>query len=187
MGATQDVPTMTTTTTAASTPTAPYATPSTPVAPGETRTRAFLVGAILMCVVVSTVAMVAFIWSGWFKVPEPTTAIIVEGDASFDGTVLFVSGSNLKTPIETRLHASNNYITPILLEPGEYKFTATHNGRDLLRTRVIVRRFLGLRFNLSDYVAQPLTDAAIDAGSAAPGSSPPPPPTPPGPSTPGKQ
>jgi hypothetical protein len=107
--------------------------------------------------------MVAFIWSGWFKVPEPTTAIIVEGDASFDGTVLFVSGSNLKTPIETRLHASNNYITPILLEPGEYTITANHAGRDLLRTRVIVRRFLGLRFDLTEYADRPFTDEAVPA------------------------
>ena len=51
-----------------------------------------LVGVIMAGVVISTIVMVGFIWYRWSGVREPTSAIIIEGDASLDGTTITVTG-----------------------------------------------------------------------------------------------
>jgi hypothetical protein len=109
----------------------------------------FFVGMILALIVGSTLIMVGFIWYRWHDVREPTTAVIVEGDASLDGTVITVTGERL---ITTSLKESNNYIAPVLVEPGMYLVKAEHNGVVLIQKRVEVKRFLGVRFDLKEYV-----------------------------------
>ena len=49
-----------------------------PVAAG----RGLLVGVIMAGIVVSAMVMVGFIWYRWSGVREPTSAVIIEGDAS---------------------------------------------------------------------------------------------------------
>src|SRR5688572_4604577 len=56
-----------------------------------------LVGVILGVLVASTLMMAGFIWYRWQGVNEPTTAVIVEGDATFDGTVITVTGARTIT------------------------------------------------------------------------------------------
>jgi hypothetical protein len=109
--------------------------------------RGKLVGVILGAVVAAALLMAAFIWYRSHAVHEPTTAVIVEGNAALDGTVITVTGART---ITTRLTAGNNYAAPVLLEPGRYWVRATHGGRKLLDHEVEVKRFLGVRIKLSD-------------------------------------
>lgn len=111
--------------------------------------RGPLVAAILVFLVASTVVMVSFIWYRWSGVREPTTAIILRGDASLDGTEVTVSGERT---IPATLDASNKYYAPILVEPGEYTVVAQLRGKTLVRTSVEVKRFLGVEFDLSTIV-----------------------------------
>jgi hypothetical protein len=108
-----------------------------------------IVGIILTGITVATVVMVSFIWYRWQAVREPTTQIIVDGDETFDGTVVTVRGPQQFT---TTLSKSNNYHAPVLLAPGRYVVTAERNGLPILIKEVEVKRFAGLRFDLVEYV-----------------------------------
>src|SRR5215213_3244065 len=124
MANTQDVPTragsvMTTsastshptpTPTPTPTTTAPGASPPPPsstAVEGERKSGGLLVGLIVGGVVFATVLMVSFIWYRWNGVHEPTTAVIMQGDASLDGTVITVTGG--RRPERTTLDAGNSY------------------------------------------------------------------------------
>jgi hypothetical protein len=78
-------------------------------------------------------------------VREPTTAIIVAGDASLVGTEITVSGGRT---ITATIDSGNNYRVPILVDPGEYVVSASLHGQTLFRTTVQVQRFLGVEFDL---------------------------------------
>jgi hypothetical protein len=111
--------------------------------------RAPLVAAILVLLVTATVTMVGFIWYRWSGVREPTTAVIMHGDASLAGTEITVSGERMVT---ATLAASNNYHVPILVEPGEYLVTAQLRGQPIVRATVQVKRFIGIEFDLPTIV-----------------------------------
>lgn len=122
--------------------------------------REKLVGVILGTVVASALAMATFIWYRWHAVDEPTTAVIVEGNAALAGTIITITGHRT---VKTELTAPKNYVATVLLEPGRYWVTAQLDGRELLRHEVEVERFLGQRIRLSDLVPDP-------ASRGAPGS-----------------
>ena len=84
---------------------------------------------------IATLVMVTFIWYRWSGVQEPMTAIIIDGDASLDGTVITVAGGRTVT---ATLDASNDYNVPILVEPGQYIVTAQRDGVLILRYQVEV-------------------------------------------------
>ena len=109
--------------------------------------RGMLVGVIMAGIVISTMVMVGFIWYRWSGVREPTTAVIVEGDASLDGTEITVEGE--RGPEHTSLNAANDYRAAVLVLPGRYWVTARREGVVLLRRQVEVERFLAVQFNLS--------------------------------------
>ena len=151
----------------------PTASPAKP-APEDTADfngyqRGPLVAAILVLLVASTVVMVAFIWYRWSGVREPTTAVIMRGDATLDGTEITVSGERTVT---ATLDASNKYYVPILVEPGEYLVIAELRGKTLVRTTVQVKRFLGVEFDLSTIVKDAVARGTLTLD-------PPPPPPPP--------
>jgi hypothetical protein len=112
--------------------------------------RGIFVGFIIFFLIASTVAMVAFIWYRWNGVREPTTAVIVHGDAGLAGTLITVSGPD--RVVRATLDSSNNYNVPILVDPGVYTVRAELGGRLLLNKDVEVRRFFGVMFNLSQFV-----------------------------------
>jgi hypothetical protein len=87
--------------------------------------RGRLVALILIGVVVATAVMVASIWYRWSGVREPTTAIIVSGDASLAGTEVIVTGVRATATLD----ASNKYRVTILVEPGEYVVIAKLRDR----------------------------------------------------------
>jgi hypothetical protein len=111
--------------------------------------RGPLVAAILVLLVSATVVMVAFTWYRWSGVREPTTAVIMHGDASLSGTEITVAGERI---VKATLDASNNYHVPILVDPGEYLVTAQFRGKPIVRTTVEVKRFIGVEFNLPTIV-----------------------------------
>jgi hypothetical protein len=112
--------------------------------------RSLLVGLILTSVGVATVGMVTFIWYRWHGVQEPTTAVIIDGDASLEGTTITVRGG--PRSVTTTLKQSNSYTAVLLVEPGRYWVNATRDGQLILRKEVEVKRFLGVRFNLVEYL-----------------------------------
>ena len=140
--------------------------PSGAPAPGDgeppTRPGA-LVGLILGGLVAVTLGMATFIWYRWQAVREPTTAVIVAGDPSLEGTIITVSSAD--RDITTTLGAANDYVAPVLLEPGWYYVTAERNGQVLLpRQEVEVRRFLGVRIDLAELL-RPTTAPAPTRGN----------------------
>jgi hypothetical protein len=154
MANTQEVPSRagSVMTTTSSTPHPPSAPPPTPPAPGATgdverRSGGFLVALIVGGVVFATVLMVSFIWYRWNGVHEPTTAVIVQGDATLDGTEITVTGG--RRPEHTTLDPGNSYRAAVLVEPGRYRVTAERKGVLLLRQNVDVKRFLAVQFDLT--------------------------------------
>ncbi len=127
--------------------------------------RGALVGVILGGVIASALAMATFIWYRWQAVNEPTTAVIVEGDATLDGTVITVAGARVVT---TRLSAANNYVAPVLLEPGWYLVTAKHKEHEVLHHEVEVRQFLGVRIKLADVARNPRAATTLSTGPGTP-------------------
>lgn len=126
--------------------------------------RGPLVAAILIFLVAATVTMVSFIWYRWSGVREPTTAIIMHGDASLAGTEITVSGERTVT---ATLDASNKFHVPILVDPGEYVVTAEFHGTPIVRTKVEVKRFLGVEFNLPTIVKDAVARGTLTLEPAA--------------------
>jgi hypothetical protein len=106
--------------------------------------RGALVGLILGLLVASTVVMVAFIWFRWSGVREPTTAVILRSAPSLAGTQITVAGERTVT---ATLDGTKDYV-PILVDPGEYVVSAELRGQTMFRTRVEVKRFVGVEFDL---------------------------------------
>lgn len=120
-------------------------------ADGPSGRKSIVVALILISVMAATFSMVAFIWYRWHGVQEPTSAIIIDGDPSLDGTVISVRGG--PRPISTKLHKGNGYIAAVLVDPGQYWVSATRGEETLFNREVEVKRFLGVRFNLTNYLA----------------------------------
>lgn len=136
-----------------SAPARPPAPPAPDYAVAQIPARGIFVGLIIFALVASTIAMVAFIWYRWAGVREPTTAVIIQGDASLDGTLITVSGPD--RVVTASLESSNGYSVPILVDPGIYTVRAEHpDGRLLLNKDVEVRRFFGVIFDLTEYLRQ---------------------------------
>jgi hypothetical protein len=108
------------------------------------KNRGPLVGLILGLLVASTVVMVAFIWFRWSGVREPTTAVIFRSEPSLAGTEITVAGERTVT---ATLDGTKSYV-PILVDPGEYVVSAELRGQTMFRTRVEVKRFVGVEFDL---------------------------------------
>jgi hypothetical protein len=131
--------------------------------------RSFLVALILIGVMVATFSMVAFIWYRWHGVQEPTSAIIIDGDPNLDGIIVAVRGG--PKPISTKLHKGNSFTAAILVDPGRYWVSATRGEEQLFNREVEVKRFLGVRFNLTNYLAD-VKAAREKAAAQAAGSTP---------------
>lgn len=121
---------------------------------------------ILFGLIVATGAMVVFIWHRWSRVQEPTTAVIIEGDESIEGTSITVRGMGRQ--VTTTIQRSEGFVAPVLLEPGRYWVTATRDGQSILRKEVQVKRFLGVRFNLAEFVRQAQAQGLLPPATTKP-------------------
>jgi hypothetical protein len=124
--------------------------------------------------------MVSFIWYRWNGVHEPTTAVIMQGDATLDGTVITVTGG--RRPEHTTLDAGNSYRAAVLVEPGRYTVTAEHAGVLLLRQNVEVKRFLAVQYDLTRIPRQ-LAGSATTGPAGSDNAYPPPAAAPPSPAS----
>jgi hypothetical protein len=135
--------------------------------------RGMLVGVIMAGIVISAMVMVGFIWYRWSGVREPTSAVIIDGDASLDGTTITVEGDG--GPERTALNAANGYRAAVLVEPGQYRVEAKREGVVLLRRQVEVQRFQAVQFNLGRIAElqrqqpgqDPTRDGGVEGGSGA--------------------
>lgn len=87
--------------------------------------------AVVFCVLLM-LGLMAFLWTRWARIQEPTTAVVVNGDPSLDGTKVAVTqleeeGQSAQTsrPVEVALNRENGYRTAIFRYPGRYHVSVT--------------------------------------------------------------
>ena len=98
-------------------------------------------GRVARMVVVFSVALTitatALIFWRWANVTEPSSYVIVNGDASCNGTVVVVRSAEHPDAVAT-LSGDNNYAAAIFLHPGTYTLTATLNGDTLAHGNMLL-------------------------------------------------
>lgn len=128
--------------------------PSPPAAPPPRRELSAsggFVRAVIVLVVLMVVAMSGIVFWRWATGHEPTTAILVTGDPSLDGTVVEVTGFGVP-PVTVTLSADNNYRTPIFRLPGNYHVVATWHGQTLIEKDLVIDRYVGKAIELPTMV-----------------------------------
>jgi hypothetical protein len=107
--------------------------------------RLLFARAVITLTAVVTLAAFATIIYRSVTVTEPTSAIVVEGDASFDGALILVTSTEYPAARAT-LTVENNYRTPVLLYPGIYTVLVMHRDRALFRDtfRIDAQRAVGI-------------------------------------------
>ncbi|HEX4795904.1 MAG TPA: hypothetical protein VH370_19100 [Humisphaera sp.] len=105
-----------------------------------------MTGVIVLVVLVMSLA----IFKSWLTVREPTSAIVVQGDKTVDGTQIVVN--NRDQSWTATLSAENNYVTPVLLQPGEYHLKVTWRNHVLIEQPFSVEHLQMVRFELPSVV-----------------------------------
>jgi len=106
---------------------------------------------LMTCVIVIVVLVMSLaIFKRWLTVREPTSAIVVQGDKTVDGTQIVVS--NHDQSWKATLSAENNYLTPVLLEPGEYHVKVTWRNHVLIEQPFSVEHLQMVRYELPSVV-----------------------------------
>ena len=98
-----------------------------------------------------TLMMVSLIYWRWATVREPSTAVVIAGDSSLEGAQVTVVGEGRQLPPIT-LGPDNNFVTPVLLDEGQYTAQVTHDQHRILDEPFVVHRFTGVRFELPSAV-----------------------------------
>jgi hypothetical protein len=114
--------------------------------PPHTRRRGAYIISLIALTGLVVLVMLAIIYHRWLTVEEPTTAILVEGDESVDGTIIEVVGG--PKPISVRLGKENNYMTPVLLAPGFYTVTGRLGDLVIVRQELALKPMVGRRILL---------------------------------------
>ena len=99
---------------------------------------------VMICVTIAIVlAMTALIFYRSQTVVEPSAAIIVNGDKYEAGSSIVVrehepaGGADGRDVARTTLTSDNQYVTPILVEPGEYHVTVTAPDGQVLADEIL--------------------------------------------------
>lgn len=119
--------------------------------PHTPRRSAYILGLITLTGLM-VLLMLGLLYYRWLGVVEPTTAIVFEGDETVAGTEIVVDGGAKR--IEVTLDENNNYVTPVLLVPGDYTVTARHDGRVMLRQNFTLRSLEGRLILLGEKAVQ---------------------------------
>jgi hypothetical protein len=97
------------------------------------------------------VLMVSVIyWRGAFT-HVPTTAIVINGDPSLEGATVNVSGkgeSGRAVDLTIPLNFDNDYRTPVLLDPGNYRIRTMHRGQVILNESLTLQYMKPIGFVL---------------------------------------
>jgi hypothetical protein len=138
----------------------PPATPdaANPRPPGGGFMAKMMVAAVVAVVVI----VMALVYRRSITIREPTAAVVIEGDRSLDGTkVVVTEEAPAHRSWTVLLTHDNNWKTPVLLDPGDYKITITHAGHNLRAAGFSLERYAG--WNI------PLPSAVRIAGNPAVG------------------
>ena len=93
---------------------------------------------VVLCFAITILATALIYWR-WANVTEPTSYVIVQGEAEHNGTVVVVTSSqNTDTIAMATLSPDNHYSATIFLHPGTYTLTATQNGETLIHGDMFV-------------------------------------------------
>jgi hypothetical protein len=128
--------------------------------------RVMFARVVIALTAVVTLTAFALIFYRSITVSDPSSAIVIVGDASLDGAQILVTSGEFPDAHAT-LSAANGYQTPVLLHPGIYSVVVTHKDRVLLRRAFRLESHRGLVFPLELFKAaqtQPTTAAATRAG-----------------------
>src|SRR5579864_5559717 len=139
-------------------PVRPSAAPSTPPAfpprPDTARPGGIFVRIAVAATVVLVLAMLAVIFIKDRRVPEPTSAIMIYGDPSLDGTKIVVTSLDdpSRPPVTTTLNETNKYQIPIYRLPGRYGVSITWHNTDLMQEPIILTRLRSANIELPTVV-----------------------------------
>ena len=114
----------------------------------HTRRRSYVAAALVGLTIAFVLGMASLVYLRWLTIEEPTTAVVVRGDASHSGATVLVTGDG--TYVKVTLDEKNNFSSPVLLVPGSYTVTATLGGKILLRNDVTLKAETGLMVFLSE-------------------------------------
>ena len=84
-----------------------------------------------------TAVATALIYWRWANVIEPTSYVVVQGQAEHSGTVVTIRSEHHPEAMAT-LTPQNQYGATIFLHPGHYTLTATLNGDTLIHGDMLV-------------------------------------------------
>jgi hypothetical protein len=91
---------------------------------------------VVLCFAITALATALIYWR-WANVTEPSSYVIIQGDAGHNGTVITVSSPpehGGEVVAMATLSADNQYAVTIFLQPGKYQLTAAQAGTTLLST-----------------------------------------------------
>ena len=131
--------------------------------PVLTPQRLLFARAVIILSAAITLAAFATIFYRSVTISEPTSAIVVEGDASFDGTLIFVTSTEYPSA-RAKLSVENNYKTPVLLHPGIYSVLITHGDRTLIRQSFRIEAHRGVGIDLLKAAAETQPAASAEPG-----------------------
>lgn len=122
--------------------------PDAPSRPSRRQNAA--VAGLIALTILAVVLMLAIIGYRWMIVTEPTTGIVVQGTAEHAGTEIEVTDG--ARTYRVVLDKTNDYLTPVMLTPGDYTLTASQPGKKILKQRFTVSAYRGLRFDLPTFL-----------------------------------
>lgn len=148
-------------------------TPPPPPSPGTDDDRpaaspprgTFIVLMILVTAALFAV-MVSLLFYNWATSREPSSVMVVEGTAKFDGTVVTIEGVGLDHPYTGTLSADRNYHMPFYLDRGIYTIRLTQGGRTLMQTDFQIGTREGKKLSLLGH------DELLDPASTRPATKP---------------
>lgn len=91
---------------------------------------------ICVCLAVTLLASASIFWR-WSSVEEPTSYIMVHGDASHTGTVIVVTSADHPGAMAT-LSKENEFTTSIFLHAGSYRIVARRQDEELVNTTILL-------------------------------------------------
>ena len=113
--------------------------------------RLFIHTALVLSLLLA-LAMIASLYLHWRRVQEPTTAIVVVGDPSWDNAEVVVEPVDDAQPgarrVQVVLDERNHFQTPIFELPGRYRVTVSMHDQLLHQYPVELERFRGVEINL---------------------------------------
>lgn len=121
--------------------------------------------AVLLSLLLAAI-MVASLYVHWRRVQEPSTAIVVIADPSWDGAQVIVDAVGMGSRphrVQVPLDIHNGYQTPVFELPGRYDVKVMLHDRQEWAQTLEIDRFRGVRIDLPTFV-EVIGDSTLDGG-----------------------